>query len=186
MPHHPSCGLLVLRSLATCLVSEPRPNFALESSSARRLIRLLSRSSCGQSGSTGDVGGDARAMITEAELEPGLVLHLDPDELLAQGATFTCSESKRVRGGHFFLCLSVEENAGRWLPLYSNMGIGRQALEQTSRTGHPKWTNATCYWHGGQVWNAPHSAVVVAAIAGDDKSTPGSRNRLAVSDLPAP
>lgn len=123
-------------------------------------------------------------MITEAELIPGLVMHLDPDTLLAQGGTYSCSDDQRVRGGHFFLCLSVQGSLGCWLPLYSNPGVGRTQLTADGRSGHPKWTSGTFYWHQDQVWTAMYSAVVAAAAAGRDMSRAGSRNELDKLHLP--
>jgi len=123
-------------------------------------------------------------MITDAEITPGLVLHLDPDTLAAQGATCTCTVGQRVQGGHFFLCLEVEGELAVWVPLYSNDGVGRSQLSANGRSGHRKWTTGTFYWYHGQVWRAPHPAVVAAADAGGDMSRAGSRNKLAQASLP--
>ncbi len=43
------------------------------------------------------------------EIAAGLVLHLDPDALGAEGSTFTGSTAARVVGPHFFLCVDVDE-----------------------------------------------------------------------------
>ena len=124
--------------------------------------------------------------MTEAEIVPGIVLHLDPDTLSDRGGTYTCTDAQRVQGGHFFICLSVDDGAGKWLPLYSNPGVGRDELTVNGRTGHPKWTKGTFYWHRDQVWTAPSVAVVAAASDGGDMSRPGSRNQLDESHLPSP
>src|ERR1043165_6193614 len=105
-------------------------------------------------------------MVTEQELNFGLVLHLDPDVLEAHGATYSCDEKHRVKGHHFFVCTGADEETGLWLPLYSNTGIGRIKFPDEGRSGHPKWTEALCYYHPDQVWTAPHGAIVRAAEAG--------------------
>jgi hypothetical protein len=123
-------------------------------------------------------------MISANEIAPGLVLHLDPDELLSKGGTFTCVDSRRVKGGHFFVCVSVEGELGRWLPLYTRARIGRQPLTNSGRSGHPKWTCGTWYWHSAQIWSASHLAIIAAASAGSDMSEAGVRNNLDAACLP--
>ena len=116
-------------------------------------------------------------MITEGEIDLGLVLHLDPDELEACGAAYSCSEEARVTGGHFFLhrCRRF-----RW-SLDSDVHEPRRGTGGTGRigTGHPKWTRGKFHYHPGQVWLAKHHGVVRAAAVGGDMSAPGRRNRLA-------
>ena len=124
------------------------------------------------------------AVVTRAEIVPGLVLHLDPDELERSGGTYSCAKPFRVQGGHFFVCLSVSDQEARWLPLYTNDGPGRTLLTG-SRSGHSKWTGATTYYHSGQIWTADHAAIAAAALAGRDLSTPGARNMLSRDDIPA-
>jgi len=118
-------------------------------------------------------------VITEDEIDLGVVLHLDPDELEACGAAYSCSEEARVTGGHFFLCIGADDSGGLWLPLYTNPGPGRTQLSTSGRMGHRNWTLGTFHYHLGQVWLATHHAVVRAAAAGGDMSAPGRRNRLA-------
>jgi hypothetical protein len=124
-------------------------------------------------------------MVTEGEVGVGLVLHLDPDTLAANGGSYTCPDEQRVQGGHFFLCLAVDDSSGQWLPLYSNSGVGREPLGEDGRSGHSKWSEGTFYWHRDQVWSAPHAAVVAAASAGGDMSRSGSRNRLDELQIPS-
>jgi hypothetical protein len=117
------------------------------------------------------------------DIAAGLALHLDPDELERLGGTYTCAKPFRVQGGHFFLCLDDDGSVGRWLPLYSQAGTGRVALTG-ARSGHPKWTGGTFHYQAGQVWTAAHAAIAGAAAAGQDKSTPGSRNLLDSAAMP--
>jgi len=123
--------------------------------------------------------------VSAEEIQPGLVLHLDPDKLVEHGATFTCAEDRRVRGGHFFICISVNSDGVEWLPVYSKAGVDREALGKAGRTGHSKWTEAECHYHGEQLWIAGHAAIVAAAESGRDMSRPGARNMLATEFLPS-
>jgi hypothetical protein len=122
--------------------------------------------------------------ITPSEISVGLVLHLDPDALAQHGGEFSCPEQRRVRGGHFFVCLKVRGDRSDWLPLYSRPGLYRLPLPMTGRAGHEKWTRAECYYHAEQTWTASASAVAAAALAGEDRSTPRRRNRIGSAHLP--
>lgn len=124
-------------------------------------------------------------MLAPEEIVRGLVLHLNPDVLEAEGGTYTCIPSRRVLGGHFFLCLeTASDGHGRWLPLYEGDGVGRIKVSSDARVGHPKWTNSPCYYHPAQVWTASHAAVSKAALAGLDQSVVGSRNYVIAEWIP--
>lgn len=122
----------------------------------------------------------------ETELEPGLLLHLDPDALVTHGATFTGTDKNRVLGGHFYLCTSHGPESGTWVPLFSKGGPGRIPISTVGRTGYWKWTQGTFHYHPGQVWTASRSQIVAAALAGGDRSRPGSRNLLHPTYVPSP
>ena len=117
-------------------------------------------------------------MIATHEIHEGLVLHLDPDELEAEGGVCTGAERGRVQGTHFFVCIAANEEVGNWVPLFSVAGPYRDLVPYAEKVGHPEWRKSTTYFHVRQVWQAPHSAVVAAAIAGGDLSRPGERNTL--------
>lgn len=123
-------------------------------------------------------------MISEDEIDLGLILHLEPDHLEAGGGSYSCPAHMRVKGPHFFLCTAADEDVAVWLPLYSNPGIGRVELSREGRSGHPKWKNGTFYYHPDQVWGAPHAAAGNAAAAGGDLSAPDSRNFLSEDKIP--
>ena len=123
--------------------------------------------------------------MTASEIVRGLVLHLDPAVLAANGGVPSCKPERAVQDGHFFLCLSTEADSGRWVPLYSTGGEGRKRLEAPGRKGHPKWTRGIFHVDRDQEWTAPHAAIIAAAKAGKDKSGPGRRNRLGVNALAA-
>lgn len=123
-------------------------------------------------------------MLTATEIRPGLVLHLDPRVLDAEGAACSCAPGLRVKGPHFFVCISASGALGQWLPLYSRPGVGRRELPPHGRTGHEKWADGTFFWHKDQVWTASADAIQIAAKAGGDKSTPTARNLIAPTALP--
>lgn len=122
-------------------------------------------------------------MIEAREITDGLVLYLDPDELEAEGGRRTDTESPRVLGPHFFLCIAANERSGNWVPLFSGAGPHRDLLPDAEKAGQPGWCESTTYFHRRQVWQAPHSAVVAAAIAGGDLSRPGERNTVTEAGL---
>jgi len=117
-------------------------------------------------------------MIDTREIKDGLVLYLDPDELEAEGGRCANAESARVQSPHFFLCIASDEQSGNWVPLFSVAGPHRDLVLNEQKQGHPRWCEATTYFHCKQVWQAPHTAVVAAAIAGGDLSRPGERSTL--------
>ncbi len=117
-------------------------------------------------------------MIRPHEIQDGIVLHLDPDELEAEGAVCTNDESARVQGSHFFVCIASDQESGNWVPLFTSAGPSRTPVPPDEKRGHPKWIESPTYFHRQQVWQAPHAAVVAAAIAGGDLSRPGERNTL--------
>jgi hypothetical protein len=118
------------------------------------------------------------------QLARGLVVHLDPDELLKNGATHTATPDTRVQGQHFFACLGVEGESCRLLPLFTNAGPNREELPREGRVGHAKWTEGTFHYYPNQVWTAAKSAVTMAAAEAHDKSTRNARNSIAPAALP--
>lgn len=130
-------------------------------------------------------GASSGRVVDPAEIGPGIALHMDPDTLAAEGATYTCPEARRVRGCHFFLCIRITGEHSRWLPLYSRGGLNRLQLSQRGRSGHPKWMASECYYYADQVWCATHAAVAAATLAGQDRSERKRRNRIAIRFLPA-
>ena len=114
----------------------------------------------------------------------GMVLHLDPDRLEAEGGTYTCDAAAKVVGQHFFVCLEAGASVTRWLPLYTNPGPGREQLSHAGSSGHPKWINGAHYYHPAQVWVASRQAVANAAARAHDKTRRGSRNMVGVAHVP--
>jgi hypothetical protein len=119
-----------------------------------------------------------------SDISPGIVLHLDPDRLEAEGGTYSCAYSERVQGQHFFVCIETTVSKTRWLPLYTNDGPGRVRISNQGSTGHPKWTAGIHFYHPNQVWTATKESVANAAARAHDKTRRGSRNRVAAGHIP--
>ena len=117
-------------------------------------------------------------MIQPDEIRDGLVLRLDPDELEARGARCASEAAYRVQGPHFFLCVAADGAAGNWVPLFPGPGPRREMLSKDHKAGTPGWCTSETSFHTEQVWQAPHEAVIKAAILGGDLSKPGQRNRV--------
>jgi hypothetical protein len=117
-------------------------------------------------------------VISAHEIRDGIVLRLDPDELESRGGRCAGDPDYRVQGPHFFVCLAADTDAGNWLPLFSEPGPRREPVNKTTKVGPEGWRGCETFFHTEQVWQAPHAAVVEAAIAGGDLSQPDQRNRL--------
>ena len=119
-----------------------------------------------------------------AEIDAGLVLHLDPDVLEKEGSTYKCKREHRVQGVHLFLCLGKAPNESFWTPLYSREGNGRVILNTAAKRGHANWRARTSYVQEDEIWfiKRPH-AVYLAAGKAEDKSRKGNRNYFSVGLL---
>lgn len=123
--------------------------------------------------------------ITSDEIDRGLVLHMDPAVLLANGAKVKCPVPSRiVTSGHFFLCLGVDATHGDWAPLYSKNGPGRAEIPASGKQGYVKWTGAPSYYHSDQIWTVSHTGAVAAAGVGGDMSKRGNRNTVDEAAIP--
>ena len=118
------------------------------------------------------------------EIQPGLVLHLDPDRLLQDGACHSVSNAARVQGQHFFLCIAIEHGTTKWVPLFTNASADRLELPKQGRYGHPKWCGGVFRFYPGQVWSASSQVVANAAARAHDKTRSGTRNGIDPSLIP--
>jgi hypothetical protein len=123
-------------------------------------------------------------MALSNELAPGLVLHLDPATLEQAGGQTAVHAGLKVQDSHFFLCLAEESGTWRLVPCYSALGPDRLPIEEANKSGHPKWTAGTTYFHPKQVWTANAGAIEAAAKAGGDMSRPGKRNWIDTTKTP--
>lgn len=115
---------------------------------------------------------------------PGLVLNLDPDELLSHGAEYTCVEDDSVATPQFFVCLEADAKQGLWVPLYTSPAPGRKGIAGADKSGHPMWTRSPSFYNPGELWRASHKAVQRGAIAGRDRYNSKLPNTVAVAVLP--
>ncbi len=116
---------------------------------------------------------------------PGIALHMYPDELLKHGAQFTGPAEDAVSAQHYFVCLSVDAQAGLWVPLFQGSGRNLQMISETAKAGHSRWTRGPSYYDVAQLWRIPHKAAQRGAAAAMDSSLAKSPNTVALSALPA-
>lgn len=115
---------------------------------------------------------------------PGLVLRLDPDELLNHGAHCSCDIDLAVKAQHYFLCIASDPKEGIWLPLFTGPRVGTREIPAAAKAGHPRWTNGTSYYPTDQIWRAPHKAVQRAASVAHDQTASKTANTVAAKFVP--
>lgn len=99
------------------------------------------------------------------EIEPGLVVHLDPTPLEAHSdVTKTAPKQGEVRVGPF-LCLAVEGDQSSWAPLTSQARPERLELVSAWRTGgEPGWRERANYLvDGANTYTGPNEAFTRAS-----------------------
>ena len=114
--------------------------------------------------------------LDPAELHVGLVLFMEPTELIKHDAICSAEHRVRVRGVHPFLCVERRDGESYWTPLFSRDGTDRKPLPRCGRQGQHGWKSAVNYYHPLQIWRASDEAVIAAACA--DMSRRGERNRV--------
>ena len=115
---------------------------------------------------------------------PGLVLRLDPDELLNDGAHCSCDVDLAVKAQHYFLCIASDAKEALWLPLFTGPRVGTREIPAAAKAGHPRWTGSASHYPTDQIWRASHKAVQRAASVAHDQTTPKTANTVAVKFLP--
>jgi hypothetical protein len=124
------------------------------------------------------------AAVTEAEVVPGLVVHLDTDELRRIGGASTNAEVSRgqdraVVGPHYFLVVAVAGGLALAVPLFSRFAPGSELLEESLKSGLPaKWLGEDSYFSRWQHWRIPVTSV--AAASDTEESSSQDRRRYAV------
>lgn len=114
--------------------------------------------------------------LTSAEVLPGLVLHMAPSILDAEGAEFFPPDECRVEGDHFFLCVAVEAEHSYWVPLSSKVYPGRVLITGAQKFGQASWIGKKTYAVANRFCRAHFPAVIAACAAADDKTRKGDRN----------
>ena len=116
---------------------------------------------------------------------PGLVLRMDPDELLRQSATCSCSSDEAVYAQHYFLCIESDARGGLWAPLFTGARVGTRELPRSAQTGDPRWMGISSHYNPAQIWRATHKAVQRAATAANDRSSAKLANRVKLECVPS-
>jgi len=115
---------------------------------------------------------------------PGLVLQLDPVTLSKHGATCTWSDDPELSAQQYFVCIESNKTDALWVPLFGGPAPGRRGIAATAKSGHPRWTRSSSFFHPAQVIRISHKATQRAAEAAYDQSSPKVPNRMAAEQLP--
>lgn len=115
---------------------------------------------------------------------PGLVLRLDPDELLNHGAQCSCDIDLAVKAQHYFLCIASDAKEAIWLPLFNGPRVGTREIPATAKAGDRRWTSGPSHYPTDQIWRAPHKAVQRAASVAHDLTTGKNANTVAIKFVP--
>ena len=131
------------------------------------------------------------AAVSVQEIVPGLVAHIDTNELRRRPGTETNAEifrghDRAVVGPHQFLVVAVDHAAASCLavPLFSNYAPGSRALLHGKMAGSvPEWLNGHYHYSQWQHWRIPLDAF--AASSSGELSVAGDRCTYAVGDARA-
>jgi len=112
----------------------------------------------------------------------GRALHLDPCQLIGNGAAASCPDQDRLHTPHMFVCLELRPSWGIWLAVRGRPEQGCVWIARDSRVGHLYWTDGTYYYDPNQMWFVPHTALEMAAQ--EDHSTDEKPNWLVSATVP--
>ncbi len=115
---------------------------------------------------------------------PGLVLQFDPQTLLSQGATCSWKDEPELSAQQYYVCIDANAKDALWVPLFAGPGVGRKGIAVAAKSGHPRWTRSSSFYHSGQLCRIAHKAAQRAAEKAYDDSTPKAPNRMAPAQLP--
>ncbi len=115
---------------------------------------------------------------------PGLVLRMDPDELLHYGAQCTCEDDLAVHAQHFFVCIEADAKEGYWVPLFNGPRVGSKEIAGSAKSGGARWLGGASHYVPDQLWRASHKAVQRAASVANDPSSTKVPNTIALASLP--
>ena len=120
-------------------------------------------------------------LLKRSEVRSGLVLFMDPNVLVDEGAVLG-GFGRPIDTPHYFICIATDGSTSSWVAASSHNGPCR--LPVTRKSGHPGWVGRATFVVPFHVWTAPFEAVALAS-AGVDFSVPGLRNLAAVDWTPA-
>jgi hypothetical protein len=104
------------------------------------------------------------AAIDANEIEPGLVVFLEPEALQADGRV-TCTKDPPTSRPGPFVCVSADDEISEWMPITTEERWERVSIRREWRSGgHPQWLRDSQYLNdGANVWRGPHEAFVEAS-----------------------
>jgi hypothetical protein len=125
------------------------------------------------------------AAVSEHEIQPGLVVFLDPQILRSLGdsltnATIINGVDRAVQGAHYFLVYEVSDTTASVVALYSEKAQGREQFDEALKSGHAdKWIGLSTYFFRWVQYWIPLRSIALASV--DDESPSTNRRRYAVS-----
>ena len=104
------------------------------------------------------------AAIDPDEIEPGLVVFMDPAVFAADGRVSHTKDPPTSRRGPF-VCVSVDHEISEWMPITTEERLERLAIgREWCSGGHPQWLRDAQYLNdGANVWRGPSEAFVDAS-----------------------
>lgn len=126
--------------------------------------------------------------VQPTEIQPGIVIHLDPAILRRNGgcetnAKRTSAKDHAVTGEHYFLILELCDENGKCIaaPLFSEDGKDKVLLRENLKVGEPnQWAGGIYHVFKWQLWRIPLRLVPLAS--GGDTSEPTTRRYYAMSE----
>jgi hypothetical protein len=104
------------------------------------------------------------AAIGPDEIEPSLVVFMDPAAFVADGRVSHTQDPPISRPGPF-VCVSVDGEVSEWMPITTEERSERLAIRREwCSGGHPQWLRVAQYLNdGANVWRGPHEAFIEAS-----------------------
>lgn len=124
----------------------------------------------------------AIAAVTQEEVKPGLVVHVDTAILRGRGGSVAnAGQDRAVQGPHYFLVLQADGVTCVAAPLFSKSAPGSDLLDETKKAGLPdKWVGQDTYTSRWQHWRIPLANI--EAASSDEESRPTNRRTYAADD----
>ena len=104
------------------------------------------------------------APIDLDEIEPGLVVFIDPAVLAADSRVSHTKDPPTPRPGPL-VCVSVDGATSEWMPITTEWRSEPLAIpREWCSGGHPQWLRDAQYLQdGANIWRGPHAVFVAAS-----------------------
>ena len=124
------------------------------------------------------------APVAPREVEPGMVVYIDPGILRTLGGCVTNAsldgEDRSVKGPHYFFIFDADNTTASAVVLFGEGRKGRDELDETLKSGHAaKWKGAPSFVHRWAQYWIPLESITLASV-GDD-SPVENRRRYSVT-----